>query len=284
MGGDANTISFLQRIVGYSLTGDTREQALFLLYGMGANGKTTFLEVLRYIWGDYAMCAEFGSFVASRSSNVRNDLARLAGARLVTAVESQFNRHLAEEVIKQITGGDTITARFLYGEYFEFRPQFKLFLATNHKPRVRGTDLAIWRRIHVIPFTVTIPGEDQDKALLEKLQREAAGILCWAMHGLADWRRSGLAPPATIVQATSEYRSEQDVLQLFIDERCIVDPEAQTSATELYAAYKAWCEAGGESTVCKRDLGLALQERGFQSRRNARSRKWIGIRLLRESL
>ena len=177
MNGNNELISFLQRAVGYSLTGDTSEHALFLFYGTGANGKTTFLEVLRHALGDYVMSADFSSFIVSRGASVRNDLARLAGARLVTAVESEANRRLAEEVIKQITGGDTITARYLYSEHFEFRPQFKLFLATNHKPRIRGTDVAIWRRIHLVPFTVTISNEEQDKALPAKLRGEAPGIL-----------------------------------------------------------------------------------------------------------
>lgn len=225
MGGNDELIFFLQRVAGYSLTGDTREHALFLLFGTGANGKTTLLETLRHVWGDYAMSAEFSSFVATRGMSVRNDLARLAGARAVTAAESQANRYLAEEVIKQITGGDTITARYLYSEHFDFRPQFKLFLATNHKPRIRGTDFAIWRRIHLVPFTVTIPNEEQDKMLLEKLRGEAPGILRWALEGLAAWRSSGLAAPAEVADATREYRSEQDVLQHFLDDRCVGDPK-----------------------------------------------------------
>lgn len=181
-------------------------------------------------------------------------------------------------MIKQITGGDTITARYLYSEHFEFRPQFKLFLATNHKPRIRGTDLAIWRRIHLVPFTVTISNEEQDKALPEKLRGEAPGILRWALEGLAAWRRGGLAAPTEVSDATREYRSEQDVVQHFIDERCAPDPGAETPASELYAAYKAWCEAGGESQLCKRDFGLALQERGFQKSRSGTKRKWTGVR------
>src|ERR1019366_2659312 len=209
----------------------------------------------------------------------RNDLARLAGARLVTAAESEANRRLAEEVIKQITGGDMIAARYLYSEHFEFRPQFKLFLATNHKPRIRGTDVAIWRRIHLVPFTVTIPDDEQDKTLPAKLSSEAPGLICWAMNGLVAWQRSGLAAPNLVKNATCDYRTEQDVLRHFLDERCTPDPSAETPTSELYAAYKAWCEAGGESPLCKRDFGLALQERGFQKARSGDSRKWVGVRL-----
>jgi putative DNA primase/helicase len=282
--GNKELIGFLQRAAGYSLTGDVREHALFLFFGTGANGKTTYVEALRHVWGDYAKTAEFSSFIVTRGLGVRNDLARLAGARVVTAVESQLNRRLAEEVIKQITGGDTITARYLYSEHFEFRPQFKLFLVTNHKPRIHGTDIAIWRRIHLVPFTVTIPHEEQDKTLVEKLRGEASGILRWALEGLAVWKRLGLAAPAQVTEATRDYRSEQDVLQHFLDERCIPDPDAETSAGELYAAFTTWCEASGESPVCKRDLGLALQDRGFQKSRSGTARRWIGVRLSVEAL
>ncbi len=281
--GDQELIDFLQRAAGYSLSGDISEHALFLLLGKGANGKSTFLEALRYVWGDYSMSADFSSFIASKGSNVRNDLARLSGARLVTAVESQLNRHLAEEVIKQITGGDTITARFLYREHFEFRPQFKLFLATNNKPRIRGTDFAIWRRIHLAPFDVTIPREDQDKLLPEKLRSEASGILRWAVEGFMSWQRMGLKPPLEVARATADYRSEQDVLQQFIEEICIADASAETSAADLYSAYRKWCESAGEFPLCKRDLGLALRDRGFQKTRSGTSRKWAGIRLSTET-
>jgi P4 family phage/plasmid primase-like protien len=284
MGENKELVRFLQRTAGYALTGDTREHALFLFYGTGANGKTTFLEVLKYVLGDYAMSAEFSSFIATRGTGVRNDLARLAGARVVIAVESAFNRRLAEEVIKQVTGGDTITARFLYSEHFEFRPQFKIFLATNHKPRIRGTDTAIWRRIHLVPFTVTIPNEDQEKALPEKLREEASGILRWALEGLAAWRRGGLAAPVEVTAATSDYRSEQDVLQHFLDERCVPDSGFVTSAGDLYKGYTSWCVANGETPLCKKDLGMALQERGFRKNRDGCTRKWIGVKLSTEPL
>jgi len=275
-------MAYLQRVTGYCLTGSTNEQCLFLLYGAGANGKTTYLEVLRYVWGDYAKTAEFSSFTATRGSGVRNDLARLAGARLVTAVESEYDHYLAEQVVKQITGGDTVTARYLYSEHFEFRPQFKLFLATSHRPKVRGSDQAIWRRIILIPFIVAIPEQDQDKDLQRKLREEAPGILAWAMAGLASWRESGLQPPVAITRATNEYRSEQDELQHFIDEQCVLDPSARTAASALYSAYASWCQAEGQGPMCKRDFGQALREHGFSPSRNAGNRQWTGIRMRNE--
>jgi len=179
-------VRFLQRAVGYALTGMTSEQVLFFLYGTGANGKSTFIETCRNLVGEYAQQADFDTFVPKENGHPRNDLARLAGARFVAAVEAAQGRQLAENVIKQATGGDTITARFLYREYFEFSPQFKLFLVANHKPVIIGTDEAIWRRIRLIPFTVTIPPEERDKQLLEKLQRELPGILAWAVRGCLD--------------------------------------------------------------------------------------------------
>jgi putative DNA primase/helicase len=189
MAGNRALIAFLQRAVGYALTGDTREQVLFVLYGTGANGKTTFLETVRAMLGDYAMHTNFSAFLQSEHSTARNDLARLAGARFVSASEVQGGRRLSEDVIKQITGGDTVTARYLYHEFFEYRPQCKLFLAVNHRPVIRGTEHAIWRRVHLIPFTVTIPNEEQDKTLGEKLRAELPGILNWATQGCRDWQK-----------------------------------------------------------------------------------------------
>jgi putative DNA primase/helicase len=280
MVGNRKLIDFLQRIAGYALTGETVEHALFLFYGVGLNGKTTLLETLRYVWGDYAMGADFSSFVATKGAAVRNDLARLVGARIVTAVESQAHRRLAEDVIKLITGGDTVTARFLYAEHFEYKPEFKLLLATNHKPRIRGTDPAIWRRIKLVPFTVTIPEDKQDKALKEKLRAEAPGIMRWAFEGLFAWKRHGLAAPAEVTDATQEYRTEQDVLAQFIDECLVAEPESETSAADLYIAYRAWSERMGEYALSQKDLGLALKERGFQSNRSNKRRSWKGVRLL----
>ncbi len=238
----------LQRIAGYSLTGQTNEHALFLLHGGGANGKTTFLEVLKFIWGDYAMTADFSSFVSRKETNARNDLARLAGARLVTAVESRIDRQLDEELIKQITGGDKIATRFLYREHFEYQPEFKLLLATNHKPRITGTDQAIWRRIRLVPFTVSIPCHEQDRNLPEKLRSEASGILAWAVKGLSDWLRVGLSTPQAVTEATQDYRSEQDILQHFIEDECVLEADAETSSGELHKAYRVWCQSQGESS------------------------------------
>lgn len=272
---------FLQRALGYSLTGDTSEQVLLFCLGVGANGKTTMLELAQTVLGDYALRAPFDTFLASdRQGGPRNDLARLRGARFVSAVEVEAGRRFSEVVIKELTGGDTIAARHLYSEHFEFIPQFKLWLAGNHKPTIRGTDLAIWRRIRLIPFTVTIPTDEQDRRLPEKLRAELPGILAWAVRGCLDWQREGLGAPVEVVQATQDYRSEMDVIGAFLDDRCQVTETARATAKELYEAYTSWCEAQGERVISQRAFGSQLGDRGFDSfKGTAGVRCWLGVGL-----
>ncbi len=203
---DDSLIQFIQRAVGYALTGDTQEQCLFLLHGTGANGKTTLLEAIRALMGDYARTADFATFLAKNHDAIRNDLAALKAARLVSASEVERGRRLNEPLVKQLTGGDRITARFLHAEFFEFAPQFKLFLAANHKPEIRGMDEGIWRRVRLIPFEVMIPTGQQDKSLGEKLLTELPGILNWLIAGCLAWQRRWLQPPDRVVAATSSYR------------------------------------------------------------------------------
>ena len=183
--------------------------------------------------------------------------------------------------MKSLTGGDTVTARFMKKDFFSFHPTFKLWLATNHKPRIRGTDYAIWRRIKLIPFTLTIPDEEQDPTLGETLKAEAPGILRWCVEGCLAWQHEGLAEPYPVLQATATYRQEQDVLGAFLAERCIFEPNAWASAKELFEEYKTWCESGGEKAILnKREFGLALKERGLQDRRIFKGRGWQGLRVL----
>lgn len=280
--GNTSLIDFLQRAAGYSLTGDTGEQCLFLCYGTGANGKSTFLETLRAVLGDYAQVAEFSSFLDRRGDTIRNDIARMAGARCVTAVEAGEGKRLAEVLVKTLTGGDTITARFLHREHFEFRPQFKAWLAANHKPVIRGTDWAIWRRIRLVPFTVTIPEAERDPHMADKLRAELPGILAWAVRGVLEWQRSGLQTPDEVTAATAAYRTEQDVIAAFIDQCCVTDnPNAEAKASDLYAAYKTWAEAGNEYIENQRAFGLRLTERGFERRRGtSNTHMWRGIGLV----
>lgn len=281
MGGDQALVGFLQRAVGYALTGHTSEQVLLLLYGTGANGKSTFLETVRALLGDYATQTDFTTFLRRESEGVRNDLARLVGTRFVSAVEAEAGVPLAEALVKQITGGDIITARFLFREFFEFRPTFKLWLAANHKPTVRGNDHGIWRRIRLVPFTVTIPEAERDPKLLEKLAAELPGILAWAVRGCLDWREHGLGAPEAVKAATASYRDEMDVLGPFLEEATSPAPGLRVTARELYEAYVAWCQGNGERPRSQKAFANGLRERAFEAVKGSKGvRCWAGLRLL----
>jgi putative DNA primase/helicase len=276
--GDQEMIGYLQRAAGYSLTGKTEEHVLFMLFGPGCNGKTTFVETLRHVLGDYAKASDFLTFMQNKSSSgPRNDLAMLCGARLVTAAESEDGRQLAESFVKQVTGGDKVTARFLYGEHFEFVPTFKLWLLTNHKPTIRGTDEGIWRRIRLIPFNARIPDDKIDHKLLEKLKSEDSGILLWSMEGLMDYHRRGLDEPACVLNATNEYRHDEDSIGRFIATRCLLQPSAKVQARRLYEAFRAWASQGGEISVDERKFSRCLADRGLNATRTTLGRFWQGI-------
>jgi len=282
MAGDETLVRFLQRAAGYSLTGSTVERMLLILFGEGKNGKSTLLEVLRDILGDYAMRTPTDTLLDKRdSSGIPNDIARLRGVRFVSASEAEEGQRLAEAKIKDLTGGDTISARFMRSEFFEFMPRFKLWLSTNHKPIIRGTDEAIWDRVKLVPFLVRIPVEERDKHLKEKLLAESSGILNWAIQGCLDWQRDGLGEPKAVVDATKGYRQEMDVLGAFFDDRCIVRPDMKVTAKGLYAAYTSWCEANGERQLSQIAIGKRLAERGFEADRGGkdRTRIWVGIGL-----
>jgi putative DNA primase/helicase len=275
--GSAGLAEYLARTVGYSLTGETIEHALFLLYGTGANGKSTFLEALRYVMGDYATTADFGAFLTSKGQGIRNDIARLKGARFVTATESEAGKRMAESLVKQLTGGDQVSARFLYGEFFEFHPAFKLFLGTNHRPKVIGSDEGIWRRIRLIPFTVTIPLSERDKKLTAKLKSEAQGILNWAIAGLRDWFDGGLKDPAEVLAATSEYRQREDAIAHFLESCCTLQSDAGAGSEALYKQYCNWAAANNEYLLNSRDFSKTLEEKGFVKKHTAQGTKWFGI-------
>jgi putative DNA primase/helicase len=210
--GDAQLIAYLRRVFGYALTGLTQEHALFFAYGTGANGKSVLLSTVAGILGDYHRTAPIETFVASNGDRHPTDLAGLRGARLVTATETEEGRRWAEAKIKQLTGGDTISARFMRQDFFEYRPAFKLAIAGNHKPSLRSVDEAIRRRFHLIPFAVTIPADDRDSDLAEKLKAEWPGILAWMIEGALVWLASGLQPPQAVLDATEAYLSAEDAI------------------------------------------------------------------------
>jgi putative DNA primase/helicase len=266
-GGDGELQTFLQRVAGYALTGITHEHALFFCYGTGGNGKGVFLNTLSAVLADYATVAPMETFTASRNEQHPTDLAGLRGARLVTAQETEEGRRWAESKIKAMTGGDPIKARFMRQDFFEYTPQYKLAIAGNHKPGLRGVDEAIRRRFNLIPFTVKIAR--LDKELSDKLRAEWAGILQWAIDGCLEWQRVGLEPPSAVSQATADYLAAEDAIAQWFDERCQQDDNAKTRSTELYADFKKWAEAAGEFVGSQRRLTQALEDRGFRKDREA---------------
>ncbi len=272
--GNGPLMAYVQKMAGYALTGDTSEQSLFVLWGTGQNGKSTMLSTLGAMQGDYWKQTPTETLLARSGNVIPNDVAALKGARLVTAIEADEGRRLAESLVKQMTGGDPLAARFMRAEWFNFLPTFKLFLATNHKPEIRGTDLAIWRRIRLIPFRVTVPASKQDKHLGDKLKAELPGILAWAVRGCLAWQREGMAPPAEVVAATTQYREEMDPLADFLAELCIDLPGIATEAGALFKAYSEWCERGGEKPLNQTQFGRRLAERGYQKSRNDTTRRY----------
>lgn len=279
MGGNEELISFIQKAFGYGLSGSTREHMFFILHGKGANGKTTLLTTILYILGDYAQRTPVETLLLRRTAGIPNDVARLKGSRFVSAMEVEQNRRLAESLVKALTGGDRLIARFLFGEFFEFDPQFKLFLGTNHKPIIRGTDWAIWRRIKLIPFEVVIPDEDQDKNLLNKLKEESSGILNWLLEGCLLWQREGLESPEKVKEATHEYKIESDVIGQFFQDCVIEDEESRVRSSELYNSYKNWCETNGEKAMSQTSFGRILTERGHKKNSQMDANYYLGLKL-----
>jgi putative DNA primase/helicase len=279
--GDAELIGYLQRAVGYSLTGLTSENVLFILYGSGANGKSTTLEVLRMVMGEYADTAAPDLLLATGERHP-TELADLYGRRFVYSHEVQDGGRLAEAKVKRLTGNDRIKARRMREDFWSFSPTHKFWLGTNHKPIIYGTDHAIWRRIRLIPFSATIPAEERDPDVLRKLRGELPGILGWAVRGCLEWQRRGLGEPAAVREATEVYRAESDVMASFLTEHCVRDVGATTTARELYEVYKQWAEASGERVVSRQLFGRRLAERGVvQCRVRSGHSAWRGIRLRR---
>lgn len=276
---------FVQRAVGYSLTGSTREQCMFLLIGDGSNGKSTFIETIRQITGRHGFAAAMSAFIAkSGDEGINNDIKALDGFRFVTAAETQKGRALAEEKIKQITGGDVVNARALYAEGTEFKAICKLWMSSNHKPRIRGTDEGIWRRLRVVPFVHHFTEADKDKDFPEKLKAELPGILRWAIDGLIAWHQVGLGTCAEVDRAVASYRAEMDPIGKFVEDDCILDPSHSETGMRLYAAYKQWCAETSchpitESEFRERVEALGLEK--FKKTINSRDRaayRGIGLR------
>jgi putative DNA primase/helicase len=286
MEGNQALIAFLQRALGYSLTGDTKEQCLFFLYGNGSNGKSTFIETaLVGLLGSYVCRLPIESLLLKSSSGgIPSDIAKLKGARVAIASEIPEGRRLNESLTKDISGGDTITARKLYHDYFKFRPECKLWLYGNHKPNITGNDDGIWRRIRIIPFSAQINDAEKNQALGSELKAELPGILAWAVKGALEWQQKGLNPSQEILTATSAYRSEMDPVGIFIEECCVLDDESKVSAKALYDTYKSWCIQNADKALSQHAFGKRLNAERLKRKRGTGGRYWRhGIKLREES-
>lgn len=278
-GGDIELQGYLQRLVGYTLTGSTREHCFAFLYGHGANGKSTFLDTLMRLLGDYATQTQPETLMARRGGGANNDLARLVSKRLVVSNEVREGAHLEENLVKQLVGGDVVTARFLYREHFEFRPRFKLLIAGNHQPVIKGDDDGIWRRVHLVPFVHTIPESERDKDLGAKLANELPGILNWAIAGCLAWQKRGLDAPTIIREATARYREEMDLLGAWIVQRCDVGTGLRYSSRRLYEDYRKWCEEAGIKPVSAMVFVRKLETRKFHREHTRHGNFLLGIQL-----
>jgi putative DNA primase/helicase len=291
--GDAGLIAYIQRAIGYTFSGDTSEQVFFIAHGDGSNGKSTLITALREILCDYHRTTGADTLMAKRNTGVRDQeaIGRLMGARFVSAIETNIAQHLAEGLVKALVGQDCITGAFLQQASFEFVPQFKLWLACNHRPIITGDDHGIWRRIKLIPFAVQFndpnepTGPYKDGLLPDKLRMEYPGILRWIVTGCMSWQSQGLGRCAAVESATGEYKVDSDLLTSFIDECCVLSPEAQISSSDLYRAYTAWCDGNGIRAKCSnKTFTERLQKRGGLERVKTRAANvWVGIELNAET-
>ena len=281
--GSQDMVDFVQCALGYSATGDTKETCFFQCYGNGSNGKSMFFSIVADVLGDYALNAQVESILTrvkgSSSANASPDLARMAGARFVRTTEPNEGARFNEGLVKQITGGhDKITARFLYASDFEYQPVFKLWIACNYKIVVRGTDKGIWRRMRLIPFEANFEGSGDDKDRAEKLKAEYPRILGWIVNGCIKWQRDGLNPPKEVTSATEEYRSEMDIVEIFLRENANIRPNSREKAGDMYKAYKQWAVNGGEYLMSQTKFGLEMSKKFKKSTFNGYSYYW-GVQL-----
>lgn len=280
--GNTELIEYVQRAVGYSITGDVGEQVVFLAYGSGANGKSTFVEMMRNVLGEHAYNLPFSAFELNSRSSIPNDIAALENRRLATAIETSETSRLNEARIKALTGSDPVTARYLFNEFFTFVPMAKFWLVFNHFPSVKDESEGFWRRVQVIPFVQQFSKDRRDKKLLLKLKEEAAGILNWAIEGARKWKEQGLDTPAIVTQMSEQYRQESDVLVEFIEDCCVLDADASTTSGKLWNEYLRWITRQNDGDGLDRtSFGRKLEARGLKKERvgRERTRGWRGIRL-----
>jgi len=279
-GNNQGLVAYLQRVFGYCLTGETKEQVMFFIFGPTKTGKSKTIGAIVWVLGDYAKQTPSDTLLIKRYGG-HSDKARLVGSRMVVAIEAEKGEKLASALIKNMTGEDRMTARFLYREHFEFYPTFKIFLVANDKPIIRGEDSAMWERVKLIPFKQFIPLAERDKDLAETLKEEGQGILAWMVKGCLDWqKRKDLMEPEEVSTETAIYRSEMDILGDFLDDCCIVERTAKVAHGDLYQAYEEWCHQNDEETITKKMLTIELQGRNFVAKRGHAGKKmWHGLAL-----
>jgi putative DNA primase/helicase len=270
---------FLQRYFGYALTGDTREQCMTILHGTGSNGKSTLLNAIKSVSGDYATQAATSTWLQKRDGSIPNDVAALAGARLVVSIEFENNARIAASLLKSAVGQDTLKARFLHAEFFDLVPQFKIAFATNHKPIIDGSDYAMVRRLRLVEFGVQVAEEQRDKTLPDQLLSEASGILNWLIEGCLSWQADGLPIPDEVRKATSEYAHESDDLGQFIDDKCEKRKDYRVSSSVLQRAYTGWCIDSGTRPLTASHLKRALSDRGYKHTKTKTGNQYLGLRL-----
>ena len=284
--GDAEKIEFLQRWFGYSLTADTSAQSFLIMYGTGANGKSTLVELISRISGGYAKSAPPDTFTLKQAGGIPNDIAALRGSRLVLTTETEANARLAESKVKYMTGGDRVSARFMRGEFFEFVPQWKIVISTNHRPRVSGGDFGIWRRVLLLPFKFQADGSNLDPLLPQKLWEEREGVLAWMVDGARKWYldgmgRTGLAIPKSILVETQEYRVDDDLIGRYVADECLTGLDlpyahGEIESSALFKSFREWADGEGErfyAQMTQTMFGRAMRERGFESTRGKGGRK-----------
>lgn len=281
MDGNKELITYVKRALGYSLTGITQEQEFYLCWGTGSNGKSVFIETIKGMLGDYAASIPADRLTVTGSdSGPTPELARLLGIRFVSSQESDNGKALREAFIKSVTGGDSVVARYLHCNPFEFKPIFKLWFSTNFKPEIKSGGHGLWRRVRLIPFAVTIPPKEQDKRLPEKLQKEWPGILRWCVEGCLEWQKYGLTIPEEVQKATESYRQEMDYFEQFLEECCLIKPFAQVTNKKLRGAYDKWCQSNGERPLRQNEFSGRLVEKGLKNERTRDGFLWKGIGLL----
>ena len=281
---DTEMVSYLARVIGYTLSGSTEAQCLWLHYGAGSNGKSTFMNVLSALMGDYATTANASTIMSKPTSNISNDVARLKGARLVMINELEDGKRLAEAEIKTMTGGEALTARYLHQEFITFYPQFKLHLTSNYKPSVYDNSHGLWRRINLIKWAVIVKEVDQDKQLFDKLKSELSGILNWALAGLQDYLKNGLQPPNSVLNDTAEFRAEMDSIGQFVEACCYVDVEARGKASDLYARYSGWAKDTGRQPLNTMRFGNSLKDKGYTNYKSSGVMVYKGLAVRPEYL